>query len=126
MDDIRLSGGGAVARPDPSIFRFTTADYAPGDRLDAWREMKPHLVNVLTLAKELIINHPRAFAFVEDDRAAMDHRIAIVFPNYLVKVIARFPLQHARLRLIPDHKRHARIDRVLFQPVDLHGGMISS
>ncbi len=29
----------AGARRDPSIFRFTTADYAPKDRLDAWREV---------------------------------------------------------------------------------------
>ncbi|MBR0869545.1 AraC family transcriptional regulator [Bradyrhizobium tropiciagri] len=28
-----------AAGPDPSIFRFTTADYAPADRLEAWREV---------------------------------------------------------------------------------------
>lgn len=39
MDHIGISEDAAGARPGPSIFRFTTADYAPKDRLDAWREV---------------------------------------------------------------------------------------
>lgn len=29
----------SAARPNPSVFRFSTADYAPQDRLAAWREV---------------------------------------------------------------------------------------
>jgi AraC-like DNA-binding protein len=39
MDGVHLSGGSAVARPDPSIIRFSTADYALKDRLAAWLEV---------------------------------------------------------------------------------------
>jgi AraC-like DNA-binding protein len=39
VDDTRLPGGSAQPRPDSSVFRFSTADYAPKDRLEAWREI---------------------------------------------------------------------------------------
>lgn len=39
MDDARLSGRSAGPRPDPSVVRFCTTDYAPKDRLPAWREI---------------------------------------------------------------------------------------
>src|SRR5678816_447051 len=88
--------------------------------------MKPRLVNMLPITKKLIIDNPRALALVEHDRATMRHRISIVFRNHLVKIITRFPLEHTRLRFIPDHKRSINMDRVLFEPIDLHCRMIRS
>src|SRR4051794_22058483 len=39
MGDNRLSGRSATPRPDPTVVRFSTADYAPKDRLAAWCEV---------------------------------------------------------------------------------------
>jgi AraC-like DNA-binding protein len=39
VDDIRLSGAAARPRPDFSVMRFSTGDYAPKHRLEAWREV---------------------------------------------------------------------------------------
>ncbi|QPF83067.1 hypothetical protein IC762_25470 [Bradyrhizobium genosp. L] len=39
MSGSRLSWATAEHRPDRTVFRFSTADYAPQDRLDAWREV---------------------------------------------------------------------------------------
>src|SRR6185369_12890374 len=82
------------------------------------------LVDVFTIAEELIINDPHALALVECDGATVYDRVAIVFRNHLVKIITRFPLQHTWLRFIPDHKRSIDADRVLFEPVDLYCRMI--
>src|SRR6185503_5695086 len=86
--------------------------------------MKPRLVNMLTITKELIINNPQTRTFIKRNRAAMNDRISIMFSHNLVKIIARFPLQHAWLRFITDHKRCIDTDRVLLETINLHGGMI--
>jgi AraC-like DNA-binding protein len=39
MGDVRLSGGSAEPKPDPTVVRFSTTDYAPKDRLAAWCEV---------------------------------------------------------------------------------------
>jgi AraC-like DNA-binding protein len=39
MNSAALPGRTAEPRPDASVFRFSTADYAPEDRLRAWREV---------------------------------------------------------------------------------------
>src|SRR4051794_11212779 len=86
--------------------------------------MKPRLINMLTLTKKLIIDYPATLVLVERNRATMNYRIAIVFRDHLVKIIARFPFQHARLCFVSDHKRRVNTDRVLLKSIDLHGGMI--
>src|ERR1044071_9566613 len=88
--------------------------------------MKSHLVKMLTLANKLIIDHPHALAFVEDNRAAMNNRVPIMLGYYLVRVFIRLPLQHTRLRFVADHKRRVQIGRVLFETVDLRRRMIRS
>ena len=86
--------------------------------------MKPRLVNMLTIAKKLIINQPKTSAFIERDCAAMNNRVSIVFRNYLVEIIPSLPLQHARLRFVANHKRCVHADRVLFKTIDLYCRMI--
>src|SRR5262245_42786130 len=84
------------------------------------REMKPRLVNMFTIAKELVVNQPKSFTLVECDRTAMSDSIAIVFRNYFVKVFTRLPFKHTRPGFVADHKRRVKIDRVLLATIDLH------
>src|SRR5215213_3146922 len=86
--------------------------------------MKPRLVDMFTIAKKFVLHQPATLTLVERNRATVHDGISIVLPDNLVKVVARFPLQHTRLGFVAYHERNIDPDSVLLETVNLHCGMI--
>src|SRR5690348_7915587 len=91
--------------------------------------MKPRLELMLARAEKLIVNQPRTLALIKCNRAAVRNRsgqspVAVMLRNDLVISGGGLPFQHTRLRLVPDHKRHVYVGRVLLLAVNPDGRVV--
>src|SRR4029079_2395089 len=93
-------------------------------------KMKTDRETVLTFARKLVVDQPRALTLVEGNRSAMrqwkwQSTITTMFTTNSIEFLRCFPKQEAGLRFVADNKWYAHVCGVLFFAVYFDRRVIS-